>query len=93
MSMLCDPSIAAYAQRHTAATTVVPDPTDQPHANTAVQADPLSTVPMQLLRGWAAAGQECIVVDIDGRHAPIDAGREKLLTMSPAWSQRSCTRC
>ena len=38
----------------------------------AVQAGSVSTVPMRLLMRWAAAREECVVFDIDGRYSELD---------------------
>jgi hypothetical protein len=72
VSIVCAPPIATFTPLQSAATTAVPAPPDKPDANIAVRADADSSAPMQLLRGWATAGQECVVIDIDGRYAQID---------------------
>jgi hypothetical protein len=41
-------------------------------ASIAVQAGSVSTVPMRLLRRWAAARHECVVIDLDGRYSELD---------------------
>ena len=52
--------------------TVAPVTAAATHPNIAVWAGAVSGVPMQLLRWWAKDGQECVVIDIDGRYAQID---------------------
>jgi hypothetical protein len=42
------------------------------HPNIVVQGEAVDTVPLQLLRWWASAGHECVVIDMDGRYAQID---------------------